>query len=149
MCLMLRNIREDDCDLLFKWVNDSEVREMAFNTNAVLYEDHKKWFYNKLNSKLTHIFIACVDGKPIGQIRIDLENDEGIICYSIDSNFRGQGYGSKVLKEIIKIVTDSDINVSKLIGKVKHNNIKSCKAFENAGYKRIERKDYIEYYMEI
>ena len=44
MCLMLRNIREDDCDLLFKWVNDSEVREMAFNTNAVLYEDHKNGF---------------------------------------------------------------------------------------------------------
>ena len=39
---------------------------------------------------MTHIFIACVDGKPIGQIRIDLENDEGIISYSIDSNFRGQ-----------------------------------------------------------
>ena len=146
---MFRNIRKDDCDLLFKWVNDSEVREMAFSTNAVLYEEHKKWFYNKLNSNLTHIFIACVDDKPIGQIRIDIEDNEGIIGYSIDKNYRGQGYGSKVLKKIITVVKDTDINISKLVGKVKHKNVKSCRAFERAGYKSIEREDFIEYYFEI
>lgn len=149
MCLILRPVKESDCDLLFEWVNDGEVRQRSFKTDSVLYDDHKKWFNKKLCSNLNYIFIICVDEKLVGQIRIDIENNEGIIDYSVDKNYRGQGYGSKALEKIICVIKEQEIKVDKLIGKVKFDNLKSRKAFERAGYKSVDRQDYIEYYQEL
>ena len=75
----LSKIQSQDCDLLFKWVNDPEVRENAFNTSPISYEEHVKWFKNKIDSKTSFIYIARVGNSPIGQIRIDIEFDQGII----------------------------------------------------------------------
>lgn len=149
MCFILRAIREEDCDLLFEWVNDREVRQAAFNSDTILYEDHRKWFYNKLGSSLTHIFIICVGENPVGQIRIDMESNEGIISYSIAKVYRGHGYGARALEKLVDEVKARGIKIERLIGKVKNNNIRSCRAFEKAGFIGVKRKDYIEYYKPI
>lgn len=149
LCITLRPIKEEDCDLLFEWLNDSEVRQMSFNTDPVLYDEHKEWFSKMLCSSLTHIFIICVDEKPVGQIRIYIEKNEGIISFSIDKNYRGCGYGSKALRKIIDVVKKLGIKADKLIGKVKYENMFSRKAFHKAGYKSEERQEYIEFYKEI
>ncbi|MFZ5987160.1 MAG: GNAT family N-acetyltransferase [Bacillota bacterium] len=149
MSIELRPIKEDDCDLLFEWVNDESVRRNAFNTNIISYEDHKKWFYEKLCSGLSFIYICCAEGEPVGQIRIDVEEDTGIISYSVAKQHRGKGYGTTILKEVLNLVEANDIKVCKLVGRVKHTNTPSQKAFEKAGYERMENKDCIEYYRTI
>ena len=149
MCLILRNANEGDCDLLFEWVNDSEVRQMSFNSNTIAYDEHKNWFYNKLCSSLIHMFIICVDEKPVGQIRIVIENNEGIISFSIANDYRGQGYGSRALQHIINKVKEKELKIDKLVGKVKYGNMQSQKAFERAGYKSVDRQDHIEYYIDV
>lgn len=146
MGITLRPIKEEDCDLLFEWLNDREVRQMSFSTEPVSYEEHINWFSKKLCSSLTNAFIICFDEKPVGQIRIHIEKNDGIISYSIDKNYRGHGYGSETLKKIIDEIKEREIKVDKLIGKVKNGNICSRKAFQKAGYKSVERQDYIEFY---
>lgn len=42
--LFLRKMEPADKDLLFKWVNNAEVRKSAFRTDAISYEEHKRWF---------------------------------------------------------------------------------------------------------
>lgn len=138
--IYIRAVEQKDCDLLFKWSNEKYVRKNSFNSNYIDLDEHEKWFLDKINDENCKMFIITKDNKDVGQIRIDIKNQIGIINYSIDFNYRGQGIGSEVLK-IINIYTNN-IN---LIGKVKKENKASVKAFENAGYERIDKGEYIEF----
>lgn len=149
MSIELRQVQEEDCDLLFHWANDEAVRHNAFNTNSIAYEDHKEWFYRKICSCSSFIYICCAEGEPIGQLRIDVEENMGVISYSIAKEYRGNGYGTKLLEEVIGLVKRSNIKVSKVVGRVKHSNIPSQKAFDKAGYESVKKKDFIEYYKTI
>lgn len=138
-----------DCDLLFKWANDTSVRENSFNSNIINYEEHKKWLNDSLKSDKTYIYICYSKDKPIGQIRIDLKENTGVIDYSIDSKWRGKGYGTLLLNDIIFFIQNKGLSITKLIGKVKHTNIVSQKAFMKAGYLQKYNFEYMEYWMDI
>lgn len=145
MSLFLKKVTYEDCCLLFKWANDDEVRKNAFNTAIIKFEEHSKWFIDKMNSDKCFIFI-CYDEKiPLGQIRIDISTNKGIIDYSIDKKYRGNNFGTKMLglieKEVLSIIPKIDI----LIGEVKYSNIGSQKAFEKNNYKKVEKEDFIFY----
>lgn len=146
MDIKLRPVIEGDCDLLFTWVNDESVRQNAFNTSKISYEEHKKWFKSKLNSNSSIVYICYLEEKPMGQIRIDIEGNAGVISYSIAREFRGKGYGTEVLKKVVDIIKADNVKVGELIGKVKHSNIPSQRAFEKAGYECLKKHEYIEYY---
>ena len=138
--ITLRPVTHEDCTLLFKWANDSKVRENSFSPNSIDLESHIKWYKHKINDKKTNIFIVLKDNVEVGQIRVDIENDKGFIDYSIDENNRGQGIGAEILQLIKMEIT----NVN-LIGYVKKENIASIKAFKKTGYEKIEHDDFIEF----
>ncbi|WP_158002136.1 hypothetical protein [Clostridium botulinum] len=37
----LRKVNEKDCEPLFQWANDKEVRKNSFNTEDIIYEEHR------------------------------------------------------------------------------------------------------------
>lgn len=141
----LRLVKREDCDLLFSWVNEEAVRRNAFNSNLISYEEHKKWFENKLKDENSIIYICYIQDKVIGQIRVDITGCSGVIDYSIAKEFRGKGYGTEVLKEITKELKRSRPWINRLAGRVKHNNSPSEKAFKKAGYDWKITEDYIEF----
>ncbi|MFZ7133086.1 MAG: GNAT family N-acetyltransferase [Eubacteriales bacterium] len=144
-----RAISPSDCDLLYKWANDESVRKNAFNSDKIDYESHKKWFQNKLDSKNTLIYIILKDNTPIGQIRIDIQNDYGIIDYSIVFKYRGQGLGKSSLKSIGNRINVDCPTLNKLVGRVKFNNVSSQKAFESADFKKEKKNGYFEYQIKL
>ncbi|MBB6215732.1 spore coat polysaccharide biosynthesis protein SpsF [Anaerosolibacter carboniphilus] len=146
MCIQFVLAQSKHCDLLFKWTNDIEVRNNSFRTDFVEYEEHKKWFYGKLNSGQCLLYICYHGEEAIGQVRIDLEEHIGVINYSVAKEYRGKGYGTNILKEVIEIIRSEKTNIKKLIGRVKHSNISSQKAFEKAAYDFVKAEEYIEYY---
>lgn len=149
MSIKFKPAEESDCELLFIWVNDHYVRENAFNSNKIEYEEHKSWFEKRLKSDKTYIFISYMEEVPIGQIRIDLNDNVGIIDYSIDSVWRGKGYGTLLLTEIGPFAKNKGLSITKLIGKVKYTNKISQKAFIKAGYFQKYNVDYIEYWIDL
>lgn len=150
MHLRLRRARREDCDLLYAWVNDEAVRRNAFNTRMIEYEDHVRWFKDKLSRRDNIIFICDLEKIPIGQIRVDFQdNNTGLISYSIAEGFRGRGYGTELLKLIAEKIKKYRPEIKVLTGKVKRENAASRKAFEKAGYKRVDRDEYIEYFTEL
>ena len=144
-----RAISYSDCDLLYEWANDKSVRKNAFNSDKIDYESHKKWFQNKLDSKKTLIYIILKGNNPIGQIRIDIENDYGIIDYSIEFKYRGQGLGKSSLKSIANRVKNDCTSLNGLVGRVKFDNISSQKAFESANFEKKKKSGYFEYQMKL
>lgn len=140
--LILVKARKEDCNLLFNWANEESVRENSFDSSKIVYEDHCNWFTNKLESPDTLIFIVKNAPHSIGVIRLEkIDNDSKLINYSIDVKYRQQGYGTKLLK----LMKEKFPNQT-LIGKVKKNNMSSIRAFEKAGYIKIEHPEYNKFY---
>lgn len=127
---------DEDCSLLFKWVNDPLTRMNSFNTELITYNEHNNWFRSKMNDPDTVIYI-CVEVEmktQIGQIRVEFMNHVGVIDYYIDPQFRGKGFGSEMLRLLPDQLIKDGFVFNELIGKVKHINVASEKAFFKAGY---------------
>lgn len=98
----LREVRSEDVDLLYHWVNDPMVRKNAFNTDEISYEDHCSWFARCLQREDVKIYILVKKGILVGQVRLNIENGEALIDYSIASEHRGRGLG----RDIIELISE-------------------------------------------
>ena len=73
--LSLREATKEDCTLLFRWVNDPEVRRSSLSSEPIDWEEHVAWLTKKLADPSCHIFIASnTAGDPVGQVRFNLAN---------------------------------------------------------------------------
>lgn len=140
----LRDVTFDDAKILFDWRNDKVTRENSFNTSELVYEDHEKWLKRVLEDKSIYFYILMNKNVPVGQIRIVPEDGEYMISYSIDTNFRGQGYGLLILQLAEREMIVHNID-GVLAGEVKTDNIASCRAFERLGYSAEKQEQYIIY----
>ena len=137
--LTLELATEKDVKLLFDWANDLEVRTNAFNSNAILWEDHLKWVQSKLRNPNCKIFILRLNGSPVGQIRFDFINDFWEIDYSIDKFYRGKGFGKKIIDFGVSKFKKSSL----ILGKVKKSNLASIKVFQQLGFDEVSQDSLI------
>ncbi len=133
-----RDACEGDCELIYKWANDPDVRAVSFSTEPIAWQEHVPWFKRELTDPDCILLIAQdQDGCPLGQVRFEIDgnNREATISISIDSNFRGQGMGSSIVllaeKELFKRRPVSRINAL-----IKPQNYASIRTFERAGFDR-------------
>jgi UDP-2,4-diacetamido-2,4,6-trideoxy-beta-L-altropyranose hydrolase len=136
----LRNLVEKDCQLMFNWANDPDVRNNAFQSENIIWKNHLDWFMDKMNNPNSQIYILERNGVSIGQIRFDKEKDYWKIDYSIDRNYRGLGMGTNIVKLGIKKIQ------GELKAWVKSNNMASRKVFENLGFRDVGKEDSIVEY---
>lgn len=131
---ILRYATYEDMDLLFQWANDTEVRNNSFSSARITYEEHKEWYGKLMERKDARQYIFLHDGAAVGQIRIETEAGIGTISYSICKEYRGMGYGTKILQLLAEQVPKDFPGLCKLQGKVKKENVKSQSAFKRAGF---------------
>lgn len=137
---------ETHIKITFDWANDSDVRKYSFNTENIQYEDHVKWFNNKINDPYCFYFIGVDGDKSVGQIRLDVSENSGIISYSVAKERRGQGYGLQLLQTLEKyILSNLNFHNFNLIGRVKQENISSVKCFLKCGYTANNKSGFIEF----
>jgi len=141
--LYLKRATVEQCDILYTWANEEEVRKNSFNQEKIPYEQHVKWFNNKIDSKNSIIFL-CYEGEiPVGVVRIEVEAAQGTISYSVDKAFRGKGVASSMLKLLEEEIKNNKINIHILIGYVKFDNIPSQNIFKKLGYtEKMEEESY-------
>ncbi|SHH67342.1 GNAT family N-acetyltransferase [Desulfosporosinus lacus] len=149
MTIYLKEATVEDVDLLFEWVNEKLVRKSAFNSNTIAYGEHTEWFFHSVESPNCRIFIGYDDDNPIGQIRIDLEDDKAVIDYSVDSHYRGKGYGVLLLEALENEVRYSLKQVKQIVGKVKFSNISSQRTFNRSGYITENKNECILFYKKL
>lgn len=132
----LRAANENDMLMLYEWANDQKVRQNSFSTNKITLDEHKKWFYDKLRSDKTDMYIYMYNDVAVGQIRIDCENSIGIISYSIAKDYRGHGLADRMLELAEKKVKENRKEIDILRAAVKVENKLSQRKFENQGYSK-------------
>ncbi len=132
--IRLRKVREEDCELLWRWANDPEVRRVSFSSEPILWEEHKNWFRSKISDQNCIFYIALEKNDiPIGQTRFDIKGDEANISISLDKIYRGKGYGNELIKiSSERIFNDSKVNL--IHAYVKNSNKISAISFLKAGY---------------
>ena len=132
--LFLRKAADEDIDLLFRWANDSAVRKNSFNSNHIAYEAHRAWFNNILNTDDIIQYIMMDGNIPVGQIRLNIENDDAIISYSIALEYRGKGYGHAIIRLAEDEIKTKHTNIKRMVANVKPDNIASNKLFIDEGF---------------
>ena len=134
MSFDIRSANEGDVEFLFLLVNEDSVRRNSFNSNQISIDEHKQWFIEKLLSKDAMIYIAEINGEPIGQIRLEKKDDEGVLSFSVRSKHQFLGIGTKMLQSIIVLFEERHFDVTYLVGYTKKDNIASQKSFLKAGF---------------
>lgn len=130
----LREITESDVDLLFEWVNDPDVRKNSFQSDSISYEEHKLWFINMMKCDNVKQYIYVCDGHDVGQIRINIKDENAEIGYSIAKKYRRMGYGKCMVEALTNKIKSEFPEIKKIIAQVKPTNIASLKAFVDCGY---------------
>jgi UDP-2,4-diacetamido-2,4,6-trideoxy-beta-L-altropyranose hydrolase len=132
--LFLKKAREEDCKLIWEWANEVDVRKWSFNSRAIAWQDHKKWFDHKLKDENCFHFIATdVSGNALGQIRFDISDDIAEAHITIDRDIRGCGAGSHLIRAGIDKLCDH-VTLKCVRGHVLPENIASIRAFKKAGF---------------
>lgn len=132
--LYLRKAALSDLDLYYEWANDPVVRSNSFSSEPIPYENHVKWFNRSLNKDDVHLFVLMEDDVPVGQIRINISDAVAEISYSISSEFRGKGYGRKIVSLLIEKIKKEIPGIKTISARVKPDNEASKKVFEKEGF---------------
>ncbi|MCS6104154.1 N-acetyltransferase [Clostridium botulinum] len=143
MRIKLRRCNENDIDIVYKLSNDSSIRCNSFNKNPISYEEHYKWYNNSLNNSNRIMYLIMLNELIIGQIRLDKKYYTGEISFSLDSCYRGKGYGKEALKLIENEALKNEILV--LEGNVLKDNISSRNVFTKNGFVEIDENEYFRY----
>ena len=139
--LRLRRVGEGDSRTLWEWANDPEVRDVSFSSESIPWEEHTRWFRGKLGDPRCFFYLALdAEGRPVGQIRFDIEGPHATISVSLERGSRRLGYGRHVIDLASKQLF-AETPVESIIAYVKADNYASAGAFAKAGYVRAADDD--------
>jgi UDP-2,4-diacetamido-2,4,6-trideoxy-beta-L-altropyranose hydrolase len=131
--LHLRAASSDDCRRVWEWANDPDVREASFSRGAIAWEEHLAWFAKNMN----RTYIAMHGEQPIGVIRYDRDGDAATVSISVDRAARGRGRGTSMIRlGTQRLFAESGVEI--IHAYVRPENASSIKAFQNAGFERID-----------
>jgi RimJ/RimL family protein N-acetyltransferase len=138
LVVQLRRATNADADLLLAWSNDPTTRAASFHPEPIERTGHVRWLADRLASPSTGFWIGQADGRPIGQVRVDLVGHEtGEISISTAPEARGAGLGRALLAAAIAEARDA-LPISTLLARVRLDNPVSLALFAGAGF--VERR---------
>lgn len=153
MAISVRRANSSDLDLTFTWATNPKIRQFSFSQHQITYEEHSKWFLNKLKYFDSFYYILEFKNKAIGSIRFDIDDNEALISYLLDPLYHGHDLGLLLLKNGLKALENEvnlgSVTIKKLSGYVMKQNVPSVKAFEKLGFMKTENDGTLKFTKEI
>ena len=131
--LKVREVTENDSELIFNWSNDPLVRSQSFKSNKIEFKNHENWLKEKLINNNSLLLINQFKNNNIGLVRFEVEKDNCTVGILLDKKYRGQGLSSLMLR--ISSAFYFNRFLIPISAYIKESNIASIKSFEKAGYK--------------
>lgn len=142
--MKLRPATIADESLLLEWRNEPQARANSSYYGEVTPEGHRAWLQRIMLDNETHLYIAEIEGIPIGQGRIERawkayskKMDSAAIGYSIDVSERGKGYGKQLVEKLVNLAKNTH-GFGLVMCRIKRGNMCSVKVAINAGVNTIE-----------
>lgn len=128
MGLLLRPATMRDREDLLRWRNEP-VTVANSNGQTVTPDEHAEWLAGSLRLPSRRIWIVTLNGRPIGQLRLDREPDGTLeMSVGLEPGSRGQGHGTGAIRAGLE---QADAPV---VANVRAFNIPSRRAFTAAGF---------------
>lgn len=108
------------------------------NAGHIAYDEHKKWFYDKIKDKDARLYIGEDDeGHKIGQARFEIisRKKEARINVNLNPIFFGKGIGNRLIRLATEAFVKERPHVKNVSAYIINNNKSSRGAFLKAGYK--------------
>ena len=131
--IKIRKAVASDCFEYFNWASDPTVRSQSLNSASLVWENHKKWFEQKLTSQKAELFVLSVGELPVGQVRFDINDESADISYSLDSLVRGRGWAALCVEKSINAFRSR--SAVPLRALVKSDNLASRAVFKRLNFK--------------
>jgi UDP-2,4-diacetamido-2,4,6-trideoxy-beta-L-altropyranose hydrolase len=125
----LRKAKKEDGVIYLDWANHPDVRRNAISSEPIISENHYKWFNARIENPATLMLIAEWQGKPVGQIRFDNNEEAWEIDYSVDYQFRGKGFGELLIRKGMWNLIQQEKKATCVWGFVKIENLASNQVF--------------------
>ena len=142
--MKLRPATLADESLLLEWRNEHAARANSSYTGEISAESHAAWLKRIMTDHETHLYIAEIDGIPIGQGRIERafkaiskKMDAAMIGYSIDANRRGKGYGKQLAGLLVSLARNTH-GYGMTMCRIRRGNMCSVRVAIAAGVNTIE-----------
>jgi RimJ/RimL family protein N-acetyltransferase len=131
--LKVREVTENDSELIFNWSNDPLVRSQSFKSNKIEFKNHENWLKEKLKNDNSLLLINQFKSNNIGLVKFEVEKENCTVGLLLDKKYRGQGLSSLMLR--ISSAFYFHRFLIPISAYIKESNIASIKSFEKAGYK--------------
>lgn len=130
----LRRAGSDDCRRIWEWRNEASARQASFNTEAIPYDAHRRWYSEKMADPRVWFYLALDERRrEVGYLRFDLTDDEAEISLVVDARERGEGLGTALVKTGVELMLRS-LAVARVTARVRQDNPASRRLFERAGF---------------
>lgn len=130
----LRRATMGDMRDIFEWNNHPLSRKNSFRSGPISWDEHERWFAERLGDDLTTIYILCSDDKKLGSARFEEKQSSIRISIMLNPDYFGKRLGS----ELIRLATEKYIHEKRpekqIIAEVKGDNLPSKKSFLRAGF---------------
>jgi UDP-2,4-diacetamido-2,4,6-trideoxy-beta-L-altropyranose hydrolase len=135
--LILRPVGEDDCRLLFQWADDAAARAASFHSAVISWEDHVRWFNERLQDPDSVIYIGeNIAGEPVGLVRFKIHGDCAVLSVNVAPEFRSRGWGRELIEFSTRALVRAS-SVHRIDAFVKPDNHASVRLFEASGFRRV------------
>ena len=131
--LRLRPVVPSDREMILAWRNDHDAVRFSRSGRALSPIEHQAWFDARLDDPSTRLWIGEVDGSAVGQVRVDVDEADGLVSVTVAPNARGQGIAGQLLTELDRVLM-SDLQVIHLVAEVHDGNEPSRRLFARAGF---------------
>lgn len=132
--------------MLMRLRNDPDAVRFSVSGRAVTPEEHERWFSAmRGDPSRCRIWIAEDGAATVGQVRVDLNGDCGVVSIAVGVDHRGRGIGTAMLKAVVAQV-GVDGAPSRLTAVVRSDNAASLHAFAAAGFRRgVNGTEFLEF----
>ena len=135
---------EEDCELIYRWQSNKDIRRYFINTNVPTWQEHVTWYSSCLLDPNRRLYLLHDNqGNSVGLLRLDqlkrieISTNTYEISIIIASEYQGKGVAVKALQNLKRLRKEAIY-----MAKIHDENIPSQKSFIKAGFHRVSPSTY-------
>ena len=115
---------------MFDWVNAQDSLSQKERTRGpIAWRDHCAWLDERLADPATEIYLLELEGKPVGQVRLQQAGGEHAVDIYVVPAARKRGVAARAIAHVLKQAT-----LPSVVARVKAGNAASRRLFAAAGF---------------
>lgn len=131
----IRRAAVEDAEVLHAWRNHPETRIMMHSVGEIQLTEHVSWLSATLQRDDRELFIAEIDGRPVGTVRVDHHDTHCELSYTVDPEQRGKGIATDMIGQICDCIQ------KEVWLEIKRKNLGSIRVAEKCGFAHEYERD--------